>query len=160
MMARNMTSREYAALVLPRKAGKFRRVVKPYPMIWAYTVANFSGAEQRLCVGMPIRVVSEANGRDHWRVKSKRVRGQRLAVAHYLPALKPDWRYPVRVTLHRLGIRELDNDNLAGAFKAVKDAVAEWLGMDDADKRVEWSWSQTTGREYGIVVTIEGAQAR
>lgn len=35
------------------------------------------------------------------------------------------------VRLYRLGAAVLDDDNLASALKAARDAVAEWLGVDD-----------------------------
>jgi hypothetical protein len=56
----------------------------------------------------------------------------------------------------------LDPDNLANSFKAVQDAVAKRLGIDDGDQsKVRWVYEQrATGRhEYGLEVKIEAAEA-
>ena len=40
----------------------------------------------------------------------------------------------------------LDDDNLAGALKNVRDAVAKWLGVDDRDRMtVRYRYSQVRG---------------
>lgn len=79
----------------------------------------------------PIKVVSEANRRDHHFVKSKRVASQRLAVrCFWLDELGPKFRatLPVIVTLTRHAGRTLDTgDNLPGSFKAVRDELAALL---------------------------------
>jgi hypothetical protein len=66
---------------------------------------------------------------------------------------------PCVVTFTRLSAGELDDDNLAGSCKAVRDGVADWLGVDDRDKRVQWRYSQ--GRcprgHFGVNVRIERA---
>lgn len=68
------------------------------------------------------------------------------------------WRFPVRVDLHRAGKRLLDDDNLAFAFKAVRDVVAEFVGIDDGNtKLVRWGYSQERVRQaehQGIRITI------
>ena len=52
--------------------------------------------------------------------------------------------------------RELDDDNLRGGSKHLRDAIADWLGVNDNERWVEWSYSQhhTRGRE-GVGVKIE-----
>lgn len=45
--------------------------------------------------------------------------------------------------------RMLDSDNLAGAFKAVRDGVAEAMGIDDGSERLEWRYAQTQGEDVG-----------
>ncbi len=59
------------------------------------------------------------------------------------------------VAFRRTG-RELDRDNLIGGFKWLRDAIADWIGLDDSDRIIEWSYSQhhTRGRE-GVGVKIE-----
>ena len=44
---------------------------------------------------------------------------------------------PIVVTLARLGGKAMDSDNLQGACKALRDAVAKLVGVDDADDRVK-----------------------
>jgi hypothetical protein len=42
-------------------------------------------------------------------------------------------------------------------LKNATDTVAMWLGIDDADARVEWRYAQRRGgvREYAVEITIE-----
>lgn len=101
-----------------------------------------------------LRLVSEANSRGHTRAKAKRVASQRAAINTTLRvmggAVVP---LPCRVGITRLAPRTLDDDNLASACKAVRDGVAEWLGIDDRDPRVEWSVAQEKG-PYGVRVEV------
>jgi hypothetical protein len=62
----------------------------------------------------------------------------------------------VRVELTRIAPRALDDDNLRGALKAVRDGVADVLGIDDRDPRVVWDYEQAHGapREYGVKIVI------
>jgi hypothetical protein len=64
---------------------------------------------------------------------------------------------PVTVLLVRVGPRVLDDDNLAFAFKSVRDGVAQGLGVKDHDPRVSWTYAQERG-PYAIRVEI-GARA-
>lgn len=124
-----------------------------------------------LVVTLPLRLVSEPNARVHWATKAKRVKAQRTAVRMCLGAHV--WgRVPCRVLLTRIGPNALDGDNLAGACKAVRDAVAAALGVDDRDPRVAWEYAQrrahpdergtmvrrtaTRGNRYGVQIRIEG----
>jgi len=107
-------------------------------------------------VYIPMRLVSEANKHEHWAAKAKRVRRQRWVVARVLdtklaPAL------PAVVKLTRIAPRRLDDDNLARAFKAVRDEVAQWVGTDDSPgSGIEWRYAQRRGkmREYGIEIAV------
>ena len=47
--------------------------------------------------------------------------------------------------------------NLAGGFKAVRDQVASWLGVDDADPRVTWVYAQDRAKHYEVIITMEKA---
>lgn len=81
-----------------------------------------------------LRTERGMNTREHWAARSSRVKREKQAVAWMLmnktkPAL------PCVVTLTRLAPSNgLDDDNLAGALKSVRDAVATWLGVDDKDR--------------------------
>lgn len=62
-----------------------------------------------------------------------------------------------RVTFTSYRRKLLDSDNLAGgSMKALRDAVAATLGLDDSDKVIAWECHQvqTHGRE-GTSVKIE-----
>lgn len=100
---------------------------------------------------VPIKTVSEANTREHWRVKAKRVKAQRLSVQAVFPMFaKHLWPSPSKdrlvVTLTRFGRRLLDSDNLQSSFKAVRDQVAACLGRDDGPKSgIRWDYEQFIG---------------
>lgn len=107
---------------------------------------------------VPVRTVSEANSREHWAAKAKRARLQRLAVFVHLQdndmmIPKP----PCIVTITRIGVRKLDGDNLQRAMKAVRDEVANRLGVDDGGDAVEWRYDQRKGgaKEYAVEIRIE-----
>ena len=96
-----------------------------------------------MIVRLPIRLESEANRRDHWSARARRVKCQRRAVWAALIGLDGRPSLPVVVTITRIAPRSLDTDNLAGACKAVRDQVATWLGVDDAPgSGVEWRYDQ------------------
>ena len=107
---------------------------------------------------LPIRTWSEANQRVHWAKRARRAHRQREAARILVrTALAPG---PVAeaiiVTLTRIAPRKLDSDNLAGALKAVRDGVADALGMDDGDPCIEWRYAQGKGKpsEYAVLVEI------
>lgn len=111
-------------------------------------------------VEVPIKTVSELNRREHWAARARRVKAQRSAVTLALrcsrvqPAdeLLPATR--LRVLLVRVGARRLDGDNLQGALKAVRDAVAEWIGVDDGSQVYEWVYAQETGRTPSVRIYV------
>ena len=106
-------------------------------------------------LSIPLRLPSAANLREHWSARARRVKAQRQAVAIYVLG-KPRPALPVVVTLTRVAPRALDGDNLQSAFKAPRDEVARWLGVDDADPRVTWSYAQRSGGvgRYGIEIEL------
>lgn len=113
-----------------------------------------------LCIQFALQTVSEANARDHHHVKARRVQLQRQTTAAQLAASGHDpnrYQRP-RVTLTRIGSRLLDDDNLRSALKAVRDAVAGWLGLDDGPRSpITWSYRQETTRSplWGVRIEIE-----
>jgi hypothetical protein len=118
-------------------------------------------ATQVLCVLVPVRIESEANRREHWRRVAERKADHRLAARRTLMVanghLGPAINLPCSVTLTRIAPRDLDDDNLASGFKAFRDGVADWLGIDDGDKRLTWRYEQRRGKpkEYAAEVKIE-----
>lgn len=109
-------------------------------------------------ITLPIKVTSPANGsHGHWRKSAKERSNQRLVVAWGLRPLMPA-ALPVVVTLTRIGVRDLDTDNLAGAFKSVRDAVAAWLGCGDSPSDpVTWVYAQRRGKpkQYAVEINVE-----
>jgi hypothetical protein len=104
---------------------------------------------------IPHRLPSAANERLHWRVKAKRTRAQRELVAIYIGGKRPP-ALPVVVTLIRIAPRALDGDNLQSAFKAMRDEVANWLGVPDNHPSIRWEYGQRRGGvgEYAVTISI------
>lgn len=105
-------------------------------------------------IELPIATVSEANRRDHWTVKAKRVKAHRNAAW----ALCPVYPLPCIVTLTRIAPRALDDDNLRSATKAARDGIADRLGIDDRDPRVEWRYAQAKGKASVLVEFTERSE--
>lgn len=102
---------------------------------------------------LPIRTVSLANQREHWAKRSKRARKERqasyLVTSGKLPAP------PCVVKLVRVAPRELDDDNLRGSMKSIRDGIADRLGIDDRDPLVAWEYAQQRGKPKEYAVLIE-----
>lgn len=118
-----------------------------------------------LAVTVPIATVSELNRRDHWAEKHRRSKQQRELTTLLLRSANVDkkaLRAPFVVTLTRIAPGAIkDSDNLASSTKAVRDAVASFLGVDDADVTgngsVRWVVLQEKGPEYGLKIQIQCA---
>ena len=99
---------------------------------------------------IPLRLISAANSREHWVARARRVKRERAAAivirTHHLPCV---------ITIERHGKRLMDDDNLQAACKALRDGIADRLGVDDADSRVTWRYKQDIRPEYGVTVKIE-----
>lgn len=112
---------------------------------------------------------SAANLREFWATKAKRVKAQRMMVAFafgqfrgQLRALADEhavgvWDKPLclRVRFVRIAPRKLDDDNLAHAFKAMRDEVAAMAGVDDGDSLWRWEYAQEKGKP-GIRIEVGG----
>lgn len=80
-----------------------------------------------------LRTVPGMNVREHHMARHRRVKREKEAVAWCLAA-KHKPALPCVVTLTRMAPSNgLDDDNLTGALKGARDAVAAWLGVDDKD---------------------------
>jgi hypothetical protein len=110
-----------------------------------------------------IRTVSAANAREHWAVKAKRNKTERTAVRAYFGSCPPSLRLTdanLIVSFTRFGKRLLDDDNLAGSFKAIRDEVAACLERDDGPKSgIRWVYSQQTAKEYWIEIEVREDEA-
>ncbi len=111
---------------------------------------------------VPIQLVSEANVRCHWTARYKRSVAQKQQVRASLLTLgmSPKERRIVfhdgaKITLHRTGAKLMDGDNLQRAFKACRDAIADFLMHDDGSDLLTWEYSQSIGRPASVTITIE-----
>ena len=110
-----------------------------------------------MSVQVAIRTYAGLNERCHWSVRAKQAKAQRAAAWWALRSRyirPPDGR--LRITMTRMGPTPgLDDDNLAGGLKSIRDGVADWVGMDDADPRLEWVCKQARATRWGVQVDIE-----
>jgi len=109
-----------------------------------------------LLVSAPIHVVSEANRREHHMAKARRVKAQRSAAAMVCrTSFGAPPGPPLLIRLTRFAPRKLDSDNLAGAFKAIRDGIADWLGINDGDERLRWDYAQAPADPKVYAIRIE-----
>ena len=98
---------------------------------------------------VPVRIVSEANSREHWRKSAVRKKAHRSTAmllcraAHGWQVPTPGQRY--RVLMTRIAPRQLDSDNLASGFKAARDGIADAMGIDDGSPLIDWQVAQEKG---------------
>ena len=99
-----------------------------------------------VCQPLPLHIISEANGRDHWRKVARRKALHRACAVYQMSRhARPMHGGPITITLTRIAGRKLDDDNLSSGFKAVRDGVADWLGIDDGHERLTWRYAQRKG---------------
>ena len=122
----------------------------------------------KISVRVPIKTIPEGNVRDgHWRKRHTRRKGQRVDTRLVVgAAIRRKWKVSeiakaerITVFLTRRAPGTLDaHDGLPASLKAVVDGIADSLGLDDADYRIAWAYSQVKDSEYGvdIVVEVEG----
>lgn len=109
---------------------------------------------------VPLALGSTANLREHHAAKAKRIALQRnatrLALFAAVNRLRThvDLNRPIAVRLVLQAPRMLDDDNLAGALKACRDSVADWLGVNDNDPRVSWVPDQSKAKVPSVLVEV------
>lgn len=90
-----------------------------------------------------LRLPSVNNLREHWTARYKRAKAHRKLAYVMTPG---GIALPCVVRLVRIGPQQLDDDNLRGALKAVRDGVADRMGVQDNDPRVSWQYGQERGK--------------
>ena len=113
-------------------------------------------------ITVPLKTTGSLNSRELWQVRSSRVKKERKTVAWALVGqARP--RIPCSVRLTRVAPSAgVDDDNLSGSLKAVRDQVAEWLGIDDRHRnQVRYVYAQKRG-PWGVTIEfgepVAGAQ--
>lgn len=106
---------------------------------------------------VPIRTVSAPNAREHHHARASRVRKERAAVRFcWVAARKPKIPLPALVELTRVSPHhsDIDDDNVRGALKAIRDEVAAIAGCDDDAKApIAWTYQQERGA-WGVKVRV------
>ena len=104
---------------------------------------------------IPLRLSNGLNAREHHFVRAKRVRAERIAVAWMLKGKPP--AAPLIVTMTRIAPSAgLDSDNLISSCKALRDQIAQWLGVDDKCPSVQYVCQQRRG-PWAVGIQIEPA---
>ena len=86
---------------------------------------------------------------EHWGSRQTRRARERRVIAKALEGRKLP-PLPVRVTFTRLAFRYLDSDNLAIAFKTIRDGLADVYGVGDSPRDpIDWAYSQEVRRVRG-----------
>jgi hypothetical protein len=109
-------------------------------------------------VTIPIRVVPEVNQRGGWQRRFfSRTKPHKeivfLACRTTFGATPP--KLPLVIKMTRISPGMLDDDNAVGAMKAVRDSVAQYLGINDRDNRVKWLVGQEKGKRGQYAVRID-----
>lgn len=105
-----------------------RRRPTTQKMLALYAEQYDFGDHSEVRLTTPLQLVSEANQREHWSAKYKRKCEQQEFMALVLPMVERFIRHAVvkLIRLERYG-KHMDDDNLPGSFKHVRDAIADWL---------------------------------
>lgn len=97
------------------------------------------------------------NNREHPMARHRRVKAEKQMIAWALwRKQKP--RLPCTCVLTRVAPSNgLDDDNLSGSLKSVRDAIAEWLEIDDGGESVRWLYNQRRG-PYAVEIDFLGQE--
>ncbi len=102
---------------------------------------------------VPVKTGNGLNMREHWRARSSRVKKERTTAALMTPS---GIELPCTVRMDRLSSSKLDDDNLHGACKAIRDGIADKIGFPDNDPRIVWLYGQEKCKrgDFGVRVLI------
>ena len=114
---------------------------------------------------LPIKTVSEQNmQREHWSVKAKRHKTQKLHVLLHWQEMGMFYQslfsLPIHLELIRLSPRPLDHDNLAYSMKWVLDSICECFrpglapGQADNTKEITVSYKQQKGKPQAVIINF------
>lgn len=98
---------------------------------------------------VPLGVItSELNNRDPWYKKNARKKVHNKLITIYWKNERFNVDLPCIVELVRIAPRKLDDDNLQGALKSIRDCIADLIfpglsyGRADGDVRIQWAYAQ------------------
>jgi hypothetical protein len=118
-----------------------------------------------LILELPFRTRAETNDHAHWRERDKRSKAMRRPTELMLQSrvsarAVAKLELPIHVRITRVAPCLLDDgDNLSSALKAVRDGVADWLGIDDkSTSPVKWDYQQQQrSKAYAVLVEVRQA---
>ena len=149
-----LRDKEQAALLKPKKKRYSLADFTPVLRRQEYRVD-----ENAFFLRLQMKTIPGDNAREHWRVKAARMKVQRLRVKEYCgDAIGKRMTLPITITLTRISAGVLDDDNLCGALKAVRDGLADVFGLPDNSKLFTFHYAQATcprGEAYVEIVVQE-----
>lgn len=132
--------------------------MKPWPRVWCGGPAEPQGPPA-LVVTFEAPTKGEANERSFWGAnKRKKKQDAELELALFGAPI-PSGPWCVRMVRLAPGVG-LDDDNLGGAFKRIRDRLAQWLGVDDRNPVVAFVPAQEKRRgPIGLRIEVWGGEA-
>lgn len=102
-----------------------------------------------------MRVSSSTNMRSGHFARAGRVKKEKSAAYLTMLSLRNLLTPACIITLTRVAPRTLDDDNLRGALKSIRDGIARAMRVDDATPMIEWRYNQeyAAGR-YAVMVEV------
>jgi hypothetical protein len=109
-----------------------------------------------MTVTIPLRLGRGQNNREHYMARHRRQKAERTAVSWLLVSeRRPALPCAVRVVRILPRGKPLDDDNLTGSCRAVRDEIAVWLGVDDGCvDLVTYTAHQERG-PWGVRIEVE-----
>jgi len=118
---------------------------------------------------LPIRTVSESNSSEHWATRGKRHTAQQFVVKCAM--MHVEITLPCSITITRLAPRKLDDDNLRGSLKWIRDEISDVImkerrvfnrngtvvklkGRNDSNPKIQWIYEQQSSKEYAVKIMI------
>lgn len=102
-------------------------------------------------------IIRSPNVQEHWTARHNRNKIHAMVLHSRWNKEKPNITLPCKITLTRSGTRPLDSDNLAFAFKGIRDICADMIipglapGQADGDSRLSWEYKQQKGKPAVMV---------
>jgi hypothetical protein len=154
-----LTHQDLDALLAAHARGAVGEVMTWFPRL-AEIVRGVLPGETLLEVRVPQVLGVNQNARGHWQTKGRLIKEARAAVSLVLSQHRPP-PLPLTVVMVRCAPRLCDDDNAVASCKQTRDAVADWLGIDDRDPRVAWKVEQSKvpRKEQGTVIRVEARRA-
>ena len=100
---------------------------------------------------IPIKTISVSNAHEVWQARSRRSKKERAA-AFLFTRKHP---LPCKIVLTRISPGLLDDDNIRGALKSIRDGIADRFGLDDRDPRIRWEYAQERGKKGEYLVRVQ-----
>ena len=108
-----------------------------------------------IVLALPIHLKNTSNVREHWSKRARRAAHHRGLARLAVAASNARTLLPCIVTLTRISPRHFDFDGLVCSAKAVRDGIADGLGLsDDNNPSVDFEYAWRKGSGQTVEITI------